>query len=174
MTDYPTVKPLGLVSFMAVKRVCGLQIVKNQSDINKEMVKTTLKHACVYQERKSSMHSGEWYSAPVNFLGLLCIRQTLEISWCEKCSCGFISSAGFWVRVLSCGFAFWGCLLFFPSLSNEKCKGRKFTSSSPQRVHTYTFSPCVCHHFLALSITAQINLLYHSLLRAWCTAWDLF
>lgn len=112
--------------------MCGLQVLKNQSE-NKEMVKTTVKHVCVYQERKSSMHSGEWYSAPVNFLGLLCIWQTLEISWCETCSCGFISSAGFWVRVLSCGFAFWGCLLFFPSLSNEKCKGKKFTSSRPQR-----------------------------------------
>lgn len=162
---------------MQWKRVCGLQVVKNQSD-NKKMVKTTLKHMCVYQERKSLMHLGEWYSAPVNFLGLLCTWQSLEISWCEKCSCGFISSAGFWVRVLSCGFAFWGCLLFFPSLSNEKCKGKKFTSSSPQRAYTctfaYTFSPCVCHHFLALSITAQINLLYHSPLRAWCTVWNLF
>lgn len=39
---------------------------------------------------------------------------------------------------------------------------------------SYTFLLCVYHHFLALSITAKINLLCHYPLRAWCTVWDLF
>lgn len=71
---------------------------------------------------------------------------------------------------------FEGVCCFFPSLSNEKCKGKKFTSSSPPRagllssIHILT----LCLSPFSSSITAQINLLYHSLLIAWCTVWELF
>lgn len=108
------------------------------------------------------LHSGEWYNAPVNFLGLMCICQTLEISSCEKCSCGFISFAGFWVRVLFCGFAFGGCWLFPPppppAFKQLNFKGKKFISSSPSKSR---FTILHTHSYFAFDTVSELCLLLH-------------
>lgn len=104
------------------------------------------------------LHSREWYNAPANFLGLLSMCRTLEMSCCEKCSCGFISSAGFWVRFLFCGFAFWGCWLFFTPFKQLKMRGKEIHQF---KTSTSRFTILHIHSFLVFVTISELCLLLH-------------